>query len=188
MRPPQTDIYIEAKRCRKIFCLTLILVLVFGHVYAEDTEVLPKTNTKVLVREHPKTGEPYVAVISASEADRGGPFAGMKKISIRPDYRMLDPKIKSGTIPYEGPYSSRKKVYVFAASMAALGIGGAALLPVASVTGAGATGGAGALAGAGAGVAAGTAGAVAAAKRQDPEKKDDFTNIAKSESGKGDRS
>ena len=71
---------------------------------------------------------------------------------------------------------------MFAASMAALGIGGAALLPVAPATGAGAAGGAGAFAGAGAGVVAGTAGAVAVAKRQDPEKKDDFTNIAKSES------
>ncbi len=165
-----------------LISLFLSLTLVFGHVYAEDTEVLPKTNTKVVVREHPKTGEPYVAIVAASEADRGGPFAGMKRISIRPDYRMLDPKIKSGTIPYEGPYSSRKKVYMFAASMAALGIGGAALLPVAPATGAGAAGGVGAFAGAGAGVVAGTAGAVAVAKRQDSEKKDDFTNIAKSES------
>ncbi|MBI3307589.1 MAG: hypothetical protein HYZ84_07285 [Candidatus Omnitrophica bacterium] len=152
-----------------------------NNVFAEiEAEVLPKTNTRVAVREHPKTGEPYVAIISAAGDDRGGPFAGMKKIS-RPDYRMLDPKIKSGTIPYEGPVSSRKKVYVFAASIAALGIGGATLIPVAPVTGAGAASGAGAYAAAGAGVASGTAGAVAISMKEN-KKQEDYTHTAKSES------
>ena len=164
----------------RILCFFLMIVFVAGSSFADQTEVLPTTNTKVVVREHPKTGEPYVAIIPAGEPDRGGPFAGMKRIS-RPDYRMLDPKIKSGQIPYEGPVSDRKKVYLFAASIAALGIGGAVLLPIAPATGAAASGGAGIYAGAGAGVAAGTAGAVAISTRES-KKQEDYTHTAKSES------
>lgn len=165
---------------KKIIYFLLIFILASGNIFAEGTEVLPKTNTKVVVREHPKTGVPYVSIIASGQPDRGGPFAGMKKISRRPDYRMLDPKIKSGTIPYEGPVSSRKKVYIFAAALAAGGAGGAALLPIAPVTGAGAAGGAGALAAAGAGVAGGTVGAAAISMKQNP-KQEDYTHVSKSE-------
>ncbi|MBI4372387.1 MAG: hypothetical protein HY585_01515, partial [Candidatus Omnitrophica bacterium] len=101
------------------------------------------------------------------------------------DYRMLDPKIKSGEIPYEGPYSSSKKVYLFAASLATLGVAGGAVgmaVAPAAAAGSAASGGGAYLAGAGA--IAGSATAVTVIKAQpDPDpNQDDFTQISKSES------
>lgn len=152
---------------RYALCPLLILALIAPQLFAAQSaqsEVIEETNTRVVVRAHPKTGRPYVS-IAASDPAIPDPFADQKKNSRRPDYRMLDPNVKSGEIPYEGPYSDRRKVYALAAGLAAAGVAGALAIPITPVTGAGASAGAGGFAGAGAGVAAGTVAVTTAATR-----------------------
>lgn len=124
------------------------------------SEILQETSTKVVVREHPRTGRPYVSVNAADVPDQD-PWKGNRKNFSRPDYRMLDPRMKSGQVPYAGPASDRRKVYAFAASMAALGAAGgvAGILAPAAATASSGAGGAGVYAAGGAAVTAGTAGA-----------------------------
>ncbi len=135
------------------------------------SEVIPETNSEVIVREHPKTRKPYVVITSAESAAKD-PFSGKRVTVQRPDYRMLDPKIKSKDVGYEGPYSSRKKVYVLAATLATVGaVGGTAIIAAApAATGTGAAGGAGAFGAAGGAVAAGTISTAALQTKSDPEK------------------
>lgn len=139
-------------------------------VYAQ-TEVITETTSTVIVREHPRTGKPYAVITGNPES--AGPFAQLPVLTkSRPDYRMLDPKIKRGTIPYMGPVSDRKKVYAFAATLATLGAaGGTAIIAAApAATGAGASGGAGAYALAGTGVASGAISSSWLKTRPDPDK------------------
>lgn len=147
---------------------------------ATASEVLPETSAEVIVREHPKTGKPYV-VITSAEAVSKDPFSGKRSSAQRPDYRMLDPKMKSGQIPYEGPSSSRKKVYILAATLATVGaVGGTAIIAAApAATGAGAAGGAGVYGAAGGAVAAGTISTAALQTKSDPEK-DDYSLTSES--------
>jgi len=145
--------------------------LVFAAPHAGgESEVLPESGTRVVVREHPATRKPYV-VITDKLANGETPVRGPQ--GSRPDYRMLDHKRKNGEIPYDGPVSSRKKVYIFAAGLAATGIVSSVALPVAAVTGSGASGGAGAYGVAGGAVAAGTVSTAWAKSRPDP--KDNYT-------------
>lgn len=142
-------------------CFAVMLFISAASSNSFASEVIEETRTQVIVREHPKTGQPYVSIVSADNPDPKDPFTGQRQKFSRPDYRLLDPKIKAKDIPYEGPYSSRKKVYVFAASIAAVGAAGgiAGLATAPAATGAaGASGGAGAYM-AGAGAVAGTAAA-----------------------------
>lgn len=166
---------LSRKNSNKII-FSLFLVLFCSSLQA--TEVIEPTDTKVVVREHPKTRKPYVSIVS-NQTDANGFFLILKPVS-RPDYRMLDPKIKSGEIPYDGPYSDSKRIYIFAATLAMLGtVGGAvgiAAIP-ASATGA-ASGGAGYLVAGGA-VAAGTTGAALSASQT---QEDDFTQSSSSRS------
>lgn len=151
--------------------MTFIFLTFFLSSNSFASEIVEQTQTKVIVREHPKTGRPYVSIVSA-EAAIHDPFANLGKKYPRPDYRMLDPKIKAKDIPYEGPYSNRKKVYALAATLATVGtVGGVAGLAVApAATGAGASGGAGAFAVGGGAVAAGTVtGAIKAQTNPGPE-------------------
>lgn len=144
------------------------------------SEVITETHSKVIVREHPKTGKPYVVIAPENLADGTGFFPESKKFS-RPDYRLLDPKVKSGEIPYDGPYSDSKRIYIFAASLATLGAGGlvgAALIPATGA--AAASGGAGYLATGGT-LAAGTAATAATTLRSNP-KKDNFIQASESKS------
>ena len=149
----------------------IMLLTVTAACPARASEVIPESSAEVIVREHPKTGKPYVVITSTGSADRD-PFSGKHLKAQRPDYRMLDPKMKSGQIPYEGPYSSRKKVYILAATLATVGtVGGTAIIAAApAATGAGAAGGAGAYGAAGGAVAAGTISTAALQTRSDPEK------------------
>ena len=145
--------------------LTTSMLLIFlyssASLAADDgdrssNEVIRKTSTQVVVRIHSKTSRPYVSITPAGVPLDPKSVAVTTPIT-RPDYRMLDPKIKNGQIPYEGPSSNRTKIYVFAGTLAALGIAGGAVAiaaPAASTSAAG--GGAGVFAGAGAGTAAGT--------------------------------
>ena len=167
--------------------------------FAKGGEVQDVTRTQVVVREHPKTGKPYVSIVPEGEVPDAqaadgrpdtrhravgavppDPFTGQKKAYIRPDYRMLDPKVKSGDVPYDGPVSDRKKVYVFAASLMTVGtVGGAVGMATAPVAAGTAAGGAGAYVGAGAVVAGTTAAASIAASKKRPWD-DDYEHISES--------
>jgi len=148
----------------------------------EVTEVLPQTRTQVIVREHPKTGESYVSIISSDIRDPVDPFTNQREKYARPDYRYLDHRIKKGEIDYDGPTSDRTKVYVLAATLATVGVvSGVAIIAAApAATGAGAAGGAGVLAGVGVGVAAGTVSTAMLQSRPDPEQ-DDYEHISVSQ-------
>lgn len=143
-----------------------------------ESEVFSKNTSAVVVREHPKTGKPYVSITAEGPAPKD-PFAGIpRRYRSRPDYRLLDPGVKSGQIPYEGPVSDRKKVYLLAAGLAGAGtVTGALGLAAASggaATG-GAAGGAGVYGAAGAGVLTGTFSTVALKSRPGPND-DAFTH------------
>ncbi len=159
--------------------LIFSISLIFGPVI-NASEVIPETDSQVIVRAHPKTGKPYVVIVAKDSIPE--PFFPDSKKFSRPDYRLLDPKVKSGQIPYDGPYSDSKRIYIFAATVATLGtVGGAigmAVIP-ASASGA-ATGGAGYLAAGGA-VAASTVTAAVANTAPNP-KNDDFVQTSESKS------
>lgn len=139
--------------------LTAVLLggLMIPNLFA--AEVIEETQTQVIVREHPKTGRPYISIVPREIPP--DPFSGRREKFSRPDYRMLNPRVKAKDIPYDGPYSDRKKVYLLAASLAAVGtaggVAGLAAAPAAAA-GTGAAGGAGAYL-TGAGAVAGTAAA-----------------------------
>ena len=159
----------------KHVCVLLVgFQLVFHAVAEAKIEVLPETKTRVVVREHVKTGESYVSVVSVEKEKPENPLGPPQKKILRPDYRMLDPDVRSGEIPYEGPVSDSTRVYLFAASIATLGVVAGLAVPVAAATGAGAAaGGAGALAGAGTAVGVGSISAAFLSSRPDPNR-DDF--------------
>ena len=165
--------------------LASFLTVIFFAVSLSASEVIEDTHTRVVIREHPKTGKPYVSIVSADKLLSVDPFAGMRSKMSRPNYRMLDPKMKPGEIPYEGPYSSSTKIYVFAATLATLGVAGGAIgmaaIPAsAATTGAAASGGAAYVA-AGSAVAVGTVATAEIAARPNP-KGDDFVQVSKSKS------
>lgn len=164
-----------------IFLLCLLAMTSWQTPYIFASEVIEETGTRIIVREHPKTGRPYVSVVSSQGEIPPGPFTGQRKYS-RPDYRMLDSKIKSGQIPYGGPYSDRTKVYVFAASLATLGTASGAMVIAAApaATGAAASGGAGAYLAGGSAVAAGSSATVAIAAKPDP-RKENYTHRSESQ-------
>lgn len=144
------------------------------------SQAIEKTGTQVMIREHPKTGRPYVSIVSSELPNPIDPFLRQRSRYSRPDYRMLDPKIKSGKIPYEGPYSDRKKVYVLAVSLATLGVaGGAVGMATASTAASTAAGGGGAYVTAGSAVA-GTATAASLIKSQPDPEKDRYTHTSES--------
>lgn len=144
---------------KKIAALVIGLLLLHGFSFGMENEVMQKPIAEVFIREHPQTGKPFVSI--RSENNPTDPFKGFVKREVRPDYKMLDAYAKG--IPYDGPISDRTKVYVFAATIATLGVAGsvvaAAALPAAASTGA--TGGAGFYGATGVAIAVGTAGTVA---------------------------
>jgi hypothetical protein len=141
-------------------------------------EVLPETQTKMIERSHPRTGERYRVITAATTPAAQNYFEGEPRQYSRPDYRMLESDVQRGEIYYDGPVSSRKKVYIFAATVATLGTVGAASLPTVAATGS-ASGGAGVYAVGGGAVAAGTLGG--AVKLTTPEENDDFVQTTKTD-------
>lgn len=111
-------------------------------------EVLEETRTKVIVRVHPKTGKPFVSIVP-SDISINPSIEKKTTPARRPDYRMLDPKVDAKNIAYDGPISDRRKVYVLAGTLAALGAGAGVLGTLAPATAAsgGTAGGAGLYAG-----------------------------------------
>ena len=162
--------------------LILFVIFIFTRSL-QASEVLPETDSKIIVREHPKTGKPYVVIAPQDLVPEIGFFQESKKYS-RPDYRLLDPKVKSGTIPYDGPYTDSKRIYIFAASLATLGtvggVVGMALVPASASAGAAATG-SGTYLAAGGVLAGGSAAAAVHSTASNP-KKDNFTQTSESKS------
>jgi len=150
----------------KGFRFLLALLLAFPS-FIRASEVVPETRTQVMVRAHPRTGKNYVVVTDANAVPPAAPSETGEKEPARPDYRMLEPGREARKISYEGPSSSRTKVYVLAGSLAAAGAAAGLLLPVSAAAGT-ASGGAGGFAAAGGGVAAGTLGTVSTAMNRDP--------------------
>lgn len=147
----------------------MIVSVVCPSVFA--SEVLDKTRTQVVVLENAKTGTELVGI--APESGAGSRYQFLKnpvQVS-RPDYLMLDPTKKSSDFNYDGPYSSRKKVYIFAGTVATAGLLAGTLTPVAATAG-GATGGVGALAGAGVAVAGAPLATAYIRSRPDPHEND----------------
>lgn len=162
--------------------LFIIISLLFSPstLWAEN-EVLPETNSTVLVREHPKTGDPFISIVSSDGLPREDLVFESKEKFSRPDYRLLDPKINPKDIGYDGPYSSKTKIYILAASLASLGAAGG-LAAAAAIPAAGTAAGSGAGLGIGVGtVAAGGAATAAAVIKIDSEIPDDYRRIQKSE-------
>lgn len=162
----------------------VLVYLLFSFVVfsAHASEVIQETPTRVIVREHPKTGKPYVSIVPAGFSLEGGPFGTPGSIAKRPDYRMLDPRVKSGAIPYEGPYSDATKVYLFAATLATLGtVGGAVGMALVPATGSGVAAGGGAYLAAGAATAAGSAAATVVSTDSDG-KSDNFVQTSQARS------
>lgn len=151
----------------------LIFVLIFSMTVtsAQASEVVPETGTHVSVQEHTSTGKPLVTISADGQAgSRYGFLKNPQNVS-RPDYAMLDPNKRSSDFNYDGPYSSRTKVYIFAASVAAAGLAAGTLLPVSASAG-GAAGGAGAFAAAGTAVAAAPLATAYIRSRPDPNQND----------------
>lgn len=166
---------------QEVTILALILFMVCPARASE--ELRDMTQTQVIVRQHPKTGKPYVSIVPDGVIPRD-PFTGMERAyerPNRPDYRMLDPRFKSGDIPYDGPVSDRKKIYVFAATLMTVGtVGGAVGIATAPAAAGTAAGGAGAYVGAGAAVAGTATAASFAASRKRPGD-EDFQHLSSSE-------
>ncbi len=158
-----------------VFSLVCCLALQPAAWSAEESEVFRPTGTQVAVREHPKTGKPYVTIIGKDGTRTSPALTGRIQQIARPDYRMLDPKVKSGQIPYQGPVSDRKKVYILAGTLATAGVAGslaaASAIPVTTAS-TGAAGGAGLYGAAGAAVITGTASGVWLKSRPNPHQND----------------
>ncbi|MCB9799652.1 MAG: hypothetical protein H6757_02700 [Candidatus Omnitrophica bacterium] len=135
---------------RMIVCLFWMTGIL--HFPLKANEVIPETQSEVIVREHPQTGDPYIVIKAQGDEGREDLHFGQPQKYSRPDYEMLRSSVKPGDVAYDGPVSSRKKIYILAASLATLGtvsgVAGAALFPAAAGTTA---------SGSGAGLAAGVA-------------------------------
>ena len=177
---PRVRFFASLRMTLVLFNIGLLLISPTFPGYA--SEVIQDSHTRVVVREHPKTGKPYVSIVPADIPLNAGPLGRYGKISKRPDYRMLDPKVKSGEIPYEGPYSDSRKIYVFAATLATLGtVGGAIGMVAVPVTTGGAASGGGAYLAAGAATAVGSAAGAVASTKSD-RKSDNFVQTSRSQS------
>ena len=163
-----------------LFGIWILGFILINPLPLQASEVIEETHTAIIVREHPKTGRPYVSIVSSEGPMPVDPFTHQRSRFWRPDYRMLDPKVKARDIPYNGPSNDRKKVYVLAATLATVGAAGgiAGIAAAPAATGTGASGGAGIyFAGAGA-VAAGTA--AAGIKASSSSKNENFIHRSES--------
>ena len=167
---------------RPLLLLTGLLALVPGLALAD--EVIKPTETQVIERVHPRTGQTFHSVVANQQATSDILSNVERKNYSRPDYRLLDHTLKKGTVPYDGPYNSRKKVYVFAGTVATLGVVGgsvgmlsAAAAPVAA--GIASTGGAVGFLGAGMAVGAGTLSSAYLKSRPEPQDQYEHTAQAK---------
>jgi|GEM_PF-1466665 len=100
---------------------------------------MPNSGAVVMVRKNSKTGTPYVVITDPQNPRQDLAALDTHKYR-RPDYRMLQKGVSAQDVNYNGPYSSKKKIYILAATLATAGataaIVGPALFPAAAATGA----------------------------------------------------
>lgn len=156
-----------------------VLCLVFAGSTSIANEVLEETTTRVVVRDHPKTGKPFVSIVRPDANLVSGLRQQLHVVS-RPDYRMLDPKINTKHIPYDGPVSDRRKIYIFAGTLAALGAGAGVYGALAPAATSGASGAGGAGLYAGGAVLTGGGSIVASIAAQTDNRPEDFKMSAES--------
>jgi hypothetical protein len=151
-----------------VLCALFLVPAGFANEVLNSQEItMPPTGAQVMVRENSKTGTPYIVIV-----DPKAPRSDLASLDSnkyrRPDYRMLEKNVTAKDVGYDGPYSSKKKIYILAATLATAGataaVVGPALFPAAAATGA--AGGSVAVPAAAAAVG-GSALAVAAKKYQD---------------------
>jgi len=147
--------------------LILAATLILPRVVLAQNEIITETGTHVAVKEHPFTKAPLVTIVGPEGARED--ILPAREIDYgRPDYRMLEKSVKPNDVGYAGPYSSRKKVYILAATLATTGAVAAVALPAAFPAAAGA-GAAGSALGPGIGAVAVSTGAAAAAIKLNPQ-------------------
>ncbi len=163
----------KTKDWGRVCCLLSVFFCFGGAPSFSANEVLDyreinavKSGAAVMVRENSKTGTPYIVI-----TDPQNPRADLASLDSnkyrRPDYRMLQKGVNAKDVGYDGPYSSKKKIYILAATLAVAGAGAAVIAP-AIAPAAAATGAVGSATGpAIAAVGAGSALAVAAKQYQD---------------------
>lgn len=158
---------------RKVFCLWCAACCFGGAHISGANEVLdyqevkmPESGAAVMVRENSKTGTPYIVLTDPQNPRYDLATLDANKYR-RPDYQMLQRGVSAKDVGYDGPYSSKKKIYILAASLAVAGAGAAIAAPVIAPAAVGA-GAAGSMTGpAVAAVATGSALATAAKKYQE---------------------
>ncbi len=130
----------------KVCCLWSIVYCLSGGLSLSANEVLnsreikmPERGAQVMVRENSKTGTPYIVLSDPLNPRKDLALLDSNKYR-RPDYRMLQKGVNAKDVNYDGPYSSKKKIYILAATLATAGataaVVGPALFPAAAATGA----------------------------------------------------
>ena len=122
-----------------VFSLGSVLPLNANEILEQQEINFPPSHAAVMVRENSKTGTPYIVL-----ADPLSPRKDLAALDAnkyrRPDYRMLQKGVNAKDVNYDGPYSSKKKIYILAAVLATAGataaVVGPALFPAAAATGA----------------------------------------------------
>lgn len=131
---------------KKVCCLLSVVCCLGGTPILNANEVLdsreikmPERGGQVMVRENSKTGTPYIVITDPSVPRKDLAALDSNKYR-RPDYRMLQKGVTAKDVGYDGPYSSKKKIYILAATLATAGataaVVGPALFPAAAATGA----------------------------------------------------
>ncbi len=99
---------------------------------------MPDSGVVVMVRENSKTSTPYIVIVDPLNPRKELAALDSNKYR-RPDYRMLQKGVDAKDVGYDGPYSSKKKIYILAATLATAGataaVVGPALFPAAAATG-----------------------------------------------------
>lgn len=147
-------------------CIIVSLCPCYANEVLNYREIEAPKDAAVMVRENSKTGTPYIVI-----ADTQNPRTDLAALDAnkyrRPDYRMLEKNVSAKDVGYDGPYSSKKKIYILAATLAVAGAGAAVAAPAIAPAAAVGTAGGSLMVPATAAVAGGSALAVAAKKYQE---------------------
>lgn len=130
----------EQRTKQKQFCSIVLCSLFFvpgitaNEVFDSQDIKMPNSGAAVMVRENSKTGTPYIVITDPLNLRKDLAALDSNKYR-RPDYRMLQKGVSGKDVNYDGPYSSKKKIYILAASLAVAGAGAAIAIPVAPAAG-----------------------------------------------------
>ncbi len=163
----------QASRAPMLACLIFFVVRgpwfeARANEALESREIsMPRIPTEIVVREQSTAGKAFVVIRGVNQPPRKDLENLFGNKYSRPDYRMLQKGVSAKDVGYDGPYSSKKKIYILAATLATAGataaVVGPALFPAAATTGAAGSAAVPAVAAA----AGGSAVAIAAKKYQD---------------------